>query len=227
MVAGAESAQPVDRSLFTDLHALIAAGDRRFQLLSTVHDAAEPLAQLEAMTHTSMWNMQRHASLSGLSDGEGLTERSRRRGVELRYILPRRVAEQRCPLASSHWPHLRLAPVPHPLMVVDGTRVLVGDSTGETLWTTSDPSLVARAARYYDRVWQAAPPAVPEGEEPPFTPRMVQVGIRLVDGSTDREIARALGVSERTVSSDVREMSQRLGERSRTHAIALIAGING
>ena len=65
------------------------------------------------------------------------------------------------------------------------------------------------------------------GQAPPFTPRMVAIGIRLVEGATDREIARDLGVSERTVSSDVREMSRRLGARSRAHAIALISGVYG
>ena len=52
---------------------------------------------------------------------------------------------------------------------------------------------------------------MPEGEEPPFTRRMVDIAFLLVDGATDREIARTLGVSERTVSADVREMSLRLG----------------
>ena len=56
---------------------------------------------------------------------------------------------------------------------------------------------------------------------------MVAIGIRLAEGASDREIARDLGVSERTVSSDVREMSRRLGARSRPHAIALISGVHG
>ena len=68
---------------------------------------------------------------------------------------------------------------------------------------------------------------MPEGQEPPFTRRMVDIAFLLVDGATDREIARALGVSERTVSADVREMSRRLGARSRAHAIALISGVEG
>ena len=45
---------------------------------------------------------------------------------------------------------------------------------------------------------------MPEGQHPPFTPRMVDIALLLVDGATDREIARSLGVSERTVSADVR-----------------------
>ena len=73
----------------------------------------------------------------------------------------------------------------------------------------------------------SARPAVPEGEPPPFTARMLQIAYRLVNGATDREIARALDVSERTVSAEVREMSRRLGARSRAHAISLISGVVG
>ena len=98
--------------------------------------------------------------------------------------------------------------------------VVVGDSTGEAVWTSLDPGVVGGAVGLFERVWHAAARPLPEGEEPPFTRRMVDIAFLLVDGATDREIARALGVSERTVSADVREMSSRLGARSRAHAIA-------
>jgi DNA-binding NarL/FixJ family response regulator len=135
--------------------------------------------------------------------------------------------QRRNPLASSYYRYLRLAPVPHPLMISDRRRILVGDATAEAIWTSTDPELVSRAVHFYDELWRAAPPAVPDGEQPPFTRRMVDVALLLVDGATDREIARSLGVSERTVSAEVREMSRRLGARSRAHAIALISGVEG
>jgi DNA-binding NarL/FixJ family response regulator len=87
--------------------------------------------------------------------------------------------------------------------------------------------VVAPAVEFYEVLWASAVPAVPPGQDPPFTPRMVEIGFLLVDGATDREIARALDVSERTVSADVHEMSRRLGARSRSHAIALISGVDG
>jgi DNA-binding CsgD family transcriptional regulator len=142
----------------------------------------------------------------------------------MRYLLPRRVAEERCPLRSSVKDYLRLAPVGHPLMVIDGRLVVVGDAFGETVWSTTDPILVADAVAFFEAAWSGAEPAVPAGEEPPFTPRMVAIGIRLADGATDRQIARALGVCERTVSADVHEMSRRLGARSRVDAVARICG---
>ena len=188
---------------------------------------AEPLARIEATIRISMWNMQRHHTVRLHRDNARLDVSLRRKKVDMRYVLPRRVAEGRFPLASSSDPDLRLAPVAHPLLIADGRRFLVGDATGETVWTSDDPAMVARAVSFFEEVWRAAVPAVPVGEEPPFTRRMVEIAVRLVDGATDREIARALGVSERTVSADVREMSRRLGARSRAHAIALISGVDG
>ena len=217
---------PNGRGLFAQWHALIDAGDPRFTLLATVDEAVPALAQVEAATWSSVWNMQRHATIHSLAPpGNPLDERTRRKGVELRYVLPRRVAERRFPMASSHYDYLRLAPVAHPLLISDRRLVLVGDAAGETLWTSTDPQVVAAAVDFFERVWHSATPAVPEGQEPPFTRRMVDVAALLVHGATDREIARSLGVSERTVSADVREMSRRLGARSRAHAIALIAGV--
>ena len=112
-------------------------------------------------------------------------------------------------------------------MIGDRRQILVGDSTGETVWTSSDAEVVARAVDFYERLWASAEPAVPVGDEPPFTRRMVDIALLLVTGATDREIAQALGVSERTVSSDVRELSARLGARSRAQAIAMISGAAG
>ncbi len=227
MATRGASAEFVDRAPFTRWHVLIDRGDSRFARLAALEDVAEPLATFEATIRLSMWNMQRHWTINDLRDESGLTASLRRKGVEMRMLLPRRVAEQRCPLASSSIPHLRLAPVAHPLMIGDGRRILVGDATGDAVWTSSESDLVSDAVVFYERVWRSAEPAVPAGEGPPFTHRMVDVALHLVDGATDREIARALGVSERTVSGDVREMSNRLGARSRAQAIALISGVEG
>ena len=227
MATGAESTRAPGWELFVEWHALIDAGDPRFTLLSTVQEVAAPMVRFEAMTHSSVWNMQRHHTVESLRDPLGLDASGRRKGLERRLILPRRVARQRCPLASSHYDYLRLAPVAHPLLIGDRRRILVGDSTGEAVWTSSDAGVVAQAVDFYERLWASAEPAVPVGEDPPLTRRMVDIGVLLVGGATDREIARSLGVSERTVSADVRDLSARLGARSRAHAIAVISGVEG
>jgi DNA-binding CsgD family transcriptional regulator len=227
MATGAGQAKSPGWELFPEWHALIDAGDPRFTMFSTVEAVAAPLAELAASLRVSHWNMQRHFSIASIRKSQPDDERMRRQGVKSRMILPRRVAEGRCPLASSYELDLRLAPVAHPLLIADGRRVLVGDSTGDAVWTTSAPDVVAAAVGLFEHVWNTAAPAVPEGEDPPYTPRMVEIALLLVDGATDREIARSLGVSERTVSADVRAMSTRLGARSRAQAIALISGGEG
>lgn len=227
MATGAEPTQAPGWGLFAQWHVLIDRGDPRFTFVSTVEDVAQPLALREASIRVSMWNMQRHHTIHSLRSSTAHDASLRRRGVEQRMILPTRVVQRRSPLASSFEPGLRLAPVAHPLMVCDQRWILVGDSTGDTVWTSSDPEVVGQAATFYDDLWRAAVPALPEGQHPPFTRRMVDIALHLVDGATDREIARSLGVSERTVSADVREMSSRLGARSRAQAIALISGVEG
>jgi len=227
MATGAGQAESPGWEVFAQWHALIDARDPRFTLLSTVQDVAGTLVRFEATITQSTWNMQRHHTVDALRDPLGLDASGRRKGLELRFILPRRVAQQRSPLASSYYDYLRLAPVAHPLMIGDRRQILVGDSTGETVWTSSDAEVVARAVDFYERLWASAEPAVPVGDEPPFTRRMVDIALLLVTGATDREIAQALGVSERTVSSDVRELSARLGARSRAQAIAMISGAAG
>jgi DNA-binding CsgD family transcriptional regulator len=103
-----------------------------------------------------------------------------------------------------------------------------------SLWVTpparrSGPARTSKSSRprCASTTWCGPPPnrECRPGMEPPFTRRMIDIAFHLIDGATDREIARALGVSERTVSSDVREMSNRIGARSRAQAIALISGI--
>lgn len=227
MATGAEPARATGWGLFAEWHALIEHGDPRFSFLATVTEVDEPLARLEGSIRVSMWNMQRHHSIYTMRDAAEADANMRRRGVEVRFILPRRVAERRSPLVSSQEPDTRLAPVAHPMMIQDGRLVLLGDSTGETVWTSTDAGVVDSAVGLYEWLWQQAEPAVPDGEQPPFTPRMVQIAFRLIDGATDREIARSLGVSERTVSADIRELSRRLGARSRAEAIARVAGLGG
>jgi len=227
MATGARPTDAPGWGLLSHWHDLIGRGDPRFGMLARVEEVGTVLDRMEASIQRRMWNLQRHWTIAALRDAVDADARFRGRGVDVRLVLPRRVAERRCPLASSYDPTIRLAPVAHALMVWDDRQVIVGDATGETVWTSTDPGVVDSAVRFYEGVWSAAEPAVPEGSEPPFTRRMVDIAIKLVDGATDREIARSLGVSERTVSAELRELSRRLGAQSRAHVVALVAGGDG
>jgi DNA-binding NarL/FixJ family response regulator len=73
-------------------------------------------------------------------------------------------------------------------------------------------------------VWDAAVPLEESGAPQPLPPRTLQVALRLVDGFTDKAIAAELGVSERTVSGEVKRVVEWAGARSRGHAVALLVG---
>jgi DNA-binding CsgD family transcriptional regulator len=216
-------------SFVDDVHARILAGDPRTELLGSAFEAAEAMADLAARTTSTLWNAQPRYSMRTIRQSRGLDEATRRRGVAVRFVTSS-AATRHAPLMTSYAPFARIAPVTQPLIVADGRIALVagppGTSDEPTIWAVTEPRVVARAVRVYDDLWRAATPAVPEGEEPPFTPRMVELGMLLVDGATDRQIAERLNVSQRTVSNEVRELIDRLGATNRTHAIALIAGAN-
>jgi len=61
---------------------------------------------------------------------------------------------------------------------------------------------------------------VPDVERPVLSPRQKEVLAYLRDGLTNPEIARRLGVTERTVKAHCQEVFDRLGTRNRTSAVA-------
>ena len=69
--------------LFPQMHALIDAADPRFTLVATVQEAADVMTWLEALTTSSLWNMQRHSTVEALRDEAGLAARARAKGVEM------------------------------------------------------------------------------------------------------------------------------------------------
>jgi DNA-binding CsgD family transcriptional regulator len=191
--------------------------------LGTSSEASRALADLAGQTRSTVWNLQRIQTFYALRNSRGLDEAARRRGATFRLVV-RPGTLRVCPIFSSYEPDARVGPVPGPLMVLDSRHVVFPGRDGESIWTSSDPHLVAHAMRAYEVFWTAARPAVPPGEEPPLTPRMVDIAWLLADGASDRRISRELGVSERTVSNEVREIGRRLGAANRAHTIARICG---
>lgn len=68
---------------------------------------------------------------------------------------------------------------------------------------------------------EAAAGRAPAGES--LTPREQEVLVLLAQGKTNKEIAHALTISERTVKFHVRSVFARLGATNRTEAVALAA----
>lgn len=216
-------APPVTVEFFAMIQSRLSRRDPSLTFLGTTQTAGEALAELSAGVRSHVWNMQRWVSFYSLRGGWELTEAARRRGVGMRMVTsPAAVAMS--PIASSYLPYLRVGPVPYPLMILDSRRVVVPGIDADSMWVSTDPEVLEMADRAFDAVWSVSPQAVPAGDEPPLTPRMVSIAFLLADGASDRVISRELGVSERTVSAEVREIGRRLGTANRSHTIARICG---
>ena len=132
--------------------------------------------------------------------------------------------------ASSHFSAtLRLAPVAHPLMISDwGRRVLMGDSSGDTIWTSADPDVVAPRRGLLR-------PAVGVGRRRPSrrgrrrrspAPDGRHRRSGSSTGATDREIARAWACPSARSPRTCARCPGAWVARSRAHAIALISGVS-
>lgn len=215
------------RACFRWLHRLVLEGDERLRPVAPVEEAlGAPLSELGASVRRSVWHMTYAPAWQDVRQARALAEAGRRPGIDGRYVTtPHTVL--RLPLLTSHHVGMRLAPVIAPLLVVDARTVFVGGPVGHdtsgTVWCSTVPHVVAAAVACFDAVWTDSEPALPPGQALPFTPRMVEIGFHLTDGASDREIARELHLSQRTISAEVAEIVRRLGARNRAHAIALIS----
>ncbi|MBM6403588.1 helix-turn-helix transcriptional regulator [Phycicoccus sp. CSK15P-2] len=214
------------RQFFHWVEGLVHAGDPRLTSLGAAGGAIRAgVDDLARSVRRSLWHMTALPSWGEVGAARPLAEVADSPRVEYRYVTTPR-ATGRLPMLTSHHRGVRLAPVVAPLLIVDASLVFVGVPRGNPLtggvWSSTIPHVVAAAVRCFEHVWQGSEPAVPPGEDPPFTRRMVDIAFLLTDGASDRQIARQLHVSERTVSADVSEVIRRLGARNRSHAIALI-----
>jgi DNA-binding CsgD family transcriptional regulator len=210
-------------AFFTHLQSLLAAGDPSLRFLGMTADGGRVFAELLATQRGSVWNMQRLMSFHSMRDGKPQTDALRQRGVKLRLVV-NPASLDLCPILSSYDPAVRVGPIVSPLMVMDTELVVVPGTDGDSIWISTDRDVVDFAVRAYEATWSASDPAVPAGEQPPLTARMLEIAWLLADGASDRQISRSLGISERTVSNEVREIGRRLGASNRAHTIARICG---
>ena len=205
------------------LHELIDAGSPVLRRLGDMSQAEAIMRHLADDTRHSVWNMQRAASAGDLLTMLAEVEEIGVRGLESRPIYSRG-ALLRSPLLTSVAPDIRVGPVMDPFMVIDRRLVVVNDAHAHTIWTSDDPDVVDRGTAYFEAEWAAAIPAVPAGEDPPFTRRIALVGAHLATGRTDREIAEAVHLSVRTSSRPRSRrsaaVSARPGARTRSPASA-------
>ncbi len=157
---------PEDYLAFLTLtRSLMAECDPSMRYLGTDAEAGRTLA---AQTRSTIWSAERRVSFYALRDGRHLDEAARRRGVATRLVVnPASIT--RNPVLSSYEPEVRVGAVPSQLMVLDSRHIVLAGRDGDTMWTSSEPHLVARAVRAYEAVRSVSRPAVTEGGEPPLT----------------------------------------------------------
>lgn len=123
-------------------------------------------------------------------------------------------------LASEEPGSYRFGVGPVQMKIVDRRYVLLqGPFIGEdpTLMAVRAPDCLAAAWQYWHAAIASSFPAEEEvpGKLSQLSPRQRQVVILLAEDTRDAAIAEALGVSVRTVRSDVAELMESLGVRSR------------
>jgi DNA-binding CsgD family transcriptional regulator len=153
-------------------------------------------------------------------------------GVELRFVHLASVRND--PTATDHlrWlvdagAHVRTAPVlPMPLVIADRERAVVPldpDDAARGACVLRGPGTVAAVSALFAHEWRAASPL---GERSGRTGVALTADERallrlLLDGHTDDQVARRMGVSVRTVGRMCSALMARLGARSRFQAGAL------
>ncbi len=130
---------------------------------------------------------------------------------------PARVPRQR----GDHNVTVREVPLQLPLVVLDRHMAVLEDRWGadsvDGLVVVRDEASLASLAACHDLVWSvsALETQVPAAALPAYLERILG---ELAGGSTDKQAARNLHVSHRTVSRHVAELLDRLGTHSRMQA---------
>lgn len=185
------------------------------------------LSQLAARARRTVWNMQPTVAFDPADPSFELNELSRRRGVDLQFITTQRAVRQ-SPLLTSCYPFALVGPVHLRTIFIDEDRaVLEGQSmpSGDgTAWLVTRADLVAEVSWIWHETKRLSRAAVPEGSPPPLTKRQFAVACLMATGVKDSSIAHELGVSPRTVATDVERVFQILGATSRLQAGLFMRG---
>ncbi|WP_323095469.1 helix-turn-helix transcriptional regulator [Intrasporangium sp. YIM S08009] len=195
-----------------------------------VDQIAQGLAAIEPRTRRTVESVQPTSMFNPNDRTQTLDEASVSRGVTMRLVGSERAFAMNPMLVAVH-PQARVGPTVARFILIDRSAAVVGgppDPRGfPTAWLATREDMVHRVRDLWERTWARATPVVPPGEQPPFSRRQYEVARRLALGAKDQAIARELGVSVRTVATDIAALVAALGARNRVEVVLILRGGRG
>lgn len=185
---------------------------------------------LERRTRRAVWNMQPGARYAPSATTAELDARSRRRGIETRFLVDARSESFHPLLQSLEHGQARVTPANFRVLVVDEEIVLCeGPHTRSgdiTAWQVHDQVLRERVLDLWRVCWSTArPAALPLGADRLLDDRELEVARLMCLGHTDKHIARGLELSTRSIQRYVGSVLAHVGAQSRAEAVARILGV--
>lgn len=176
----------------------------------------ERMPKLERVTSSTVYNLNRRPLFDPLRRERDPNQRTRDRGIRGHMIVN---PVDHLSLVGACHPETWVAPVRLSGIAIDERLALFsGPYTPDgqpTVWLCRDPDLVAE---FCDLWWETQQRAVPIRDVPgvvPLTERQLEVASLISRGAKDATIARRLGVSPRTVTSDIGRLLDALGVSTR------------
>ncbi|MEO7268114.1 MAG: LuxR C-terminal-related transcriptional regulator [Knoellia sp.] len=190
-------------------------------------EVMQRLATLEARTRRSVWNAVPTVIFDPEDVSYDLDSKSRGRGIDVQTItLPR--TPRFNPLLTSLNPNVRLGPVLFKCIIVDAQlAVIAGPDTEDgstTAWIANSGEFLESTLAVWHAAYAQSRPALPEGAEPPLTPRQLEVARAVCLGKTDAAIARQVRTSERTIARHVAAILDVTSASSRAEAVLNMLG---
>ncbi|MBM6403589.1 helix-turn-helix transcriptional regulator [Phycicoccus sp. CSK15P-2] len=211
---------------FALLAELMLTDNPRVRLLGHQTQAAHFVRARAHRTSDSVWNQQLSATVRDVR--EGMTTYTQAHQVPLprdRDLVTEGLIASN-PLSASVCPQARVGAIVAPMLITDSVHAFVSGPDGTqlagTVWETTDEDLLRRGVEVFEAAWAVARPVSQMVDRALLSGRRLETAMLLAEGRSDQEIAEALDVSPRTVSTEVRAVTDWLGDRDRAHAVSTL-----
>ena len=184
------------------------------------------LGALEPSARQSVWALTPNPAHPTAQDSEA-TQRSLERDIDMRLIVDHAATGTAIAGPGPGLDRIRVSSVQCHMILIDEERaVLTGPrlvaGAGPSGWDIREETTVSAARNLWRETQRWSTPLPPSAIF--LTDRQREIAVRLLDGMTDPAIARALGVSVRTVASEVRTLVDAVGAKSRFQAASRLFG---